>query len=221
MRNLTHVLSSSQTELLDVMKREGEITVEEASSQLELAPTTIRQHISRLEELGLVERRKEIEGRGRPTLHFSHADLARQLYPSMDDNVLGDLLDFLGREGYHGAIDDFFRKFWEVRRKDFEERLDEADATSLEERLEVLESFLDEQGFMPEIEIRDNGDVQIRECNCPLKGAVEQTRLPCRLEAQFLQEVVGKVLNRVEYIPNGHTACSYEFSTDKDDEIDP
>ncbi len=215
MKNLTHVLSDSQTELLDVMKRQGEITVEEASTRLDLAPTTIRQHINRLEELGLVERRKEIQGRGRPTLHFSLADLALQLYPSMDDDVVGDLLDFLTTEGYHGAIDTFFKRFWEIRRRDFEQRLDDADASTLEERLDILEEFLDEQGFMPEVEVRDDGQILIRECNCPLRGAVEKTRLPCRLEAQFLQEVVGRVLERVEYIPDGHSACSYEFSAKK------
>lgn len=210
MRDITNILSDSQQKLLDLVKRNGELTVAGAVEQLELATTTVRQHFSALEDEGLVERRERAEGRGRPTAYFSLSEAARQMYPSNDGTVLSELLNFLSREGYHRAIDDFFREFWEQRRVDLRERLDEQGAESLEERLEVLEDFLREQGFMPDVEI-DEGTVTIRECNCPLRGSVQSTRLPCRLEAEFLEHVVDRVLSRVEYIPAGATACTYEF----------
>ncbi len=122
--------------------------------------------------------------------------------------MLSDLLDFLSREGYHRAIDDFFREFWQRRRRQLETRLTEADANGLDERLEVLRKFLDENGFMPEIDV-DDGTVEIRECNCPFAAAVDSTYLPCRLEADFLEKIVGKDLDRVSYIPDDSTSCTY------------
>ncbi|MFB6374580.1 MAG: helix-turn-helix transcriptional regulator, partial [Bradymonadaceae bacterium] len=170
----------------------------------ELAETTIRQHFTRLEDEELVERRSEAEGRGRPTAYFRLSSGAKQMYPSSDGEMLSELLDFLSREGYHRAIDDFFREFWEKRRRELEARLAEVDPESLRD-------FLDEQGFMPEMSVDEEGTIEIRECNCPLPGAVESTYLPCRLEADFLEQVVGRAFSRVEYIPEGNTACTYRF----------
>ena len=211
MKHITHLLSDSQTRLLDLIKRRGEIAVDDAVESLELAQTTVRQHLDRLEEEGLVKRRSEKRGRGRPQHFFELTAVAHQLYPSLDQRVLHRLLDFMGREGYHRAIDDFFREFWDERTREFRRRLGEAEADDLEARLEVLQEFLDEQGFMPEIERGEEGRVEIQECNCPLSKAVESTRLPCRLEADFLEKVVGQPLDRVSYMPDGHRACIYEF----------
>ena len=217
MKDITHLLSDSQTRLLELIKRRGEISVQEAVEGLELAKSTIRQHLERLEDEGLIKRRSEASGRGRPQHYFELTALAHQLFPSLDRQVLHRLLDYLAREGLHREIDDFFREFWSERGREFRQRLAEADDEDLEARLEILGEFLDEQGFMPEIATDGDGRVEIRECNCPLDKAVESTRLPCRLEADFLEKVVGQPLERVSYIPDGHTACVYEFRDDEDD----
>lgn len=211
MRNITNILSSSQKKLLDLVKRHGELTVAGAVDELDLATTTVRQHFTALEDEGLVERTERAEGRGRPTAYFSLSEAALQMYPSRDGPMLSELLDFLSREGYHRAIDEFFREFWDDKRLELRDQLDEAGAETLEERLEVLGEFLDNQGFMPEIDLDDDGTVTIRECNCPLRGSVDSTHLPCRLEAEFLEHVVERVLTRVDYIPEGANACTYEF----------
>jgi predicted ArsR family transcriptional regulator len=62
---LLDILSDSQQKILFMIKRTSSLTVSEATEKLELAETTIRQHISHLEDKGLVERSKRVEGRGR------------------------------------------------------------------------------------------------------------------------------------------------------------
>ncbi len=212
MSDLTDILGESRKKLLDVLKCQGEVTVRQAADSLELATTTVRQHFGRLEEEGLVDRRTVAEGRGRPAVYFRMTSKARRMYPSRDAAMLPELLDFLSREGYHRAIDEFFRRYWRRRQAMIDDRLEEAGAETLEERLDVLRNFLDEQGFMPEFDVDADGAVEIRECNCPLRGAVESTRLPCRLESQFLESIVGQSPSRVEYIPDGHSACVYRFA---------
>jgi len=213
MSDLTHLLSDSQRRLLQLLKRTDSLTVAEAVESLDLAETTVRQHLDRLHEAGLVDKSFTPEGRGRPTAHFALSSDGQQLFPTEDSRLLNELLGFLSREGYHRPIDDFFREFWDRRAEDLDERLQQASADSLEATLEVLESFLAEQGFMPEVHHDPEANtLEIRECNCPLKGAVEQTRLPCRLEAEFLEQAVHRALDRVEYIPDGNNACTYRFA---------
>jgi predicted ArsR family transcriptional regulator len=214
MEDITDLLSDSQTRLLELIKKRGEVTVDQAVDSLDLATTTIRQHLERLEDEDLVEHRRKSSGRGRPRHIYRLSSRAEQLFPSRDQLMLHRLLDFLSTEGHHRAIDDFFHEFWEERGEEFSQRLEELDDDSGEARLELLAEFLDEQGFMPEIEHNEAGNVEIRECNCPLSKAVESTRLPCRLEAEFLEQVVGRKLERVSYIPDGNNACVYKFKED-------
>lgn len=210
MNDLTDLLGESRKQLLDLVKRRGEVTAGQAHEAIDLAVTTIRQHLTELEHRDLVERHSRPEGRGRPKAYFRLTARGRQMYPSRDDHLLTELLDFLSREGFHGAIDEFFRDYWNRRGRQLQRRFDEAGAESLPQRLEILREFLAEQGFMPEIKLDDEG-LELRECNCPLEATVASTRLPCRLEAQFLEEALQQSLSRVEYIPDGHNACVYCF----------
>lgn len=209
--NLLPLLSPSRVRLAELLKRRGTITVQSASASLGLAETTVRQHLSRLEEAGVVEREAISDGPGRPTLHYHLSATGERLFPSQNGAMLSDLLGFLLREGYPGVVDRFFRQMWDDRQDAVQERLRTVSARTLDERLEVLEAFLADQGFAPQLEVEDE-TVTIRECNCPLSRAVEATRLPCRLEADFLERVIGCELTRVTYIPEGHPACTYEFS---------
>lgn len=213
MSDLTSLLGDSRKQLLDLIQVRGEVTAHQAAEALELAVTTVRQHLEKLEDEELIERQSRPAGRGRPTLYFRLTSRAQKMYPSVDRQMLIEMLEFLGREGYHRAIDEFFRHYWEKRRDLLHQRLDTTGAETLQQRLEVVRQFLDDQGFMPRIAVTDDGTVQIRECNCPLRSSVETTRLPCRLEAQLLEQVLGESLSRVEYMPDGYPACMYEFAS--------
>lgn len=216
MKSLSELFSDSQAQILLAIKQTGEVTAADLAESVGLAITTVRQHLNRLQDQGLLEHRPEPRGRGRPTHVYRLSDRAERLFPSIDATMLNRLLDFLSREGHHRAIDAFFREFWDERTQEFRQRLEQADGTDLAVRLDILDDFLTEQGFMPEIE-QEDGEVTIRECNCPLSEAVESTRLPCRLEAEFLELVVGQPLERVSYMPDGHKSCTYQFSRTSED----
>ena len=216
MESLADLFSESQAQILLAIKQQGEVTAGDLADSVGLAVTTVRQHLNRLKDQGLLEHRAEARGRGRPTHLYRLSERAERLFPSIDAAMLNRLLDFLSREGHHRAIDAFFRDFWDERTEEFRRRLNQAEGADLNVRLEILGEFLTEQGFMPEID-HDDGEVTIRECNCPLSEAVESTRLPCRLEAEFLELVVGQSLERVAYMPDGHESCTYQFSSTEDD----
>lgn len=210
MKDLLNLLSDSRMRIVQLVKRRGAVTVDEAMEALELAETTVRQHFDRLEEKGLLVRESVPRGPGRPTLEYRLSPAGERLFPSQDGALFGKMLDFLVKEGYPAVIDTFFRQMWAERQQELVERFDEAQATTVEERLAIVEEFLAREGFVPEIEV-DDAQVTIRECNCPFSQAVRATRLPCRLEAQFLEHALQRDLKRVGYMPDGHPACVYEF----------
>lgn len=207
------LLSEAKAALIDMMKVDGEISVDDAVDELDLAKTTIRQHLQLLEQYGLVKRRQQRQGRGRPRIMYSLTEDAREFFPSLEADLLKELVEYLIQQGHLGLVDDFFRQRW---RRDRERLMAQADAAggSWEARMNALGAFLSERGFLPEMDSQTNGHsdgAQVKVCNCPYRAAVSATRLPCRLELQLLEHLSGRSVERIEYILDGDPCCVYEF----------
>ncbi len=213
-QQLSNLLSPSRARIVHLLKRDGAAAVDRIARVLELAPTTVRQHLDRLGDKGLVETESVVDGPGRPTLVYSLSAAGDRLFPSQDGFLFGEMIEFLVHQGYPGVVDAFFREIWERRRREFIEEVEAAGVDDLQGRLGLVEAFLERQGFVPEIEV-DEKAVTIRECHCPFSQGVRATRLPCRLEAQFLEQALQKKLRRAGYMPDGHPACVYEFCLDE------
>lgn len=76
------------------------------------------------------------------------------------------------------------------------------------ERREEVASLGSELGFMAVVEDAPADGPRLRLCHCPLRGLVEATRMPCRVEIGFVRELLGEDLVRESYIPAGDASCS-------------
>jgi predicted ArsR family transcriptional regulator len=205
-----HFPAGTKGELLLLMKRRGEVSLDDAEAASGLTRPTLRQHFGALERDGLVARSTQRGLRGRPALRYALAPSAETLFPSRDGLLLGSLLDYLLDRGEGDLVRDFFERYWDERLRDVQDRLRSAPVGDDTGRLAALAEVLREQGFMPEV--HRNGGVTIRECNCPFPEAVKRTRLPCQLEATFYERLFDDPIERVTYIPDGFAACTYEFA---------
>lgn len=210
MSALDLVSSDTRRELLQLVKRQGSLSLDEAMEALGMARTTVREHLLRLERKGLVERSTERNGRGRPSLRYEMTPKAKILFPSRDGELMGQLLAFLREEGADELVTAFFESYWQERTARVKQKLAELSEDDIEGRLERLATLLEEEGFMPRVEHGEEG-ITIRECNCPFPEAVKHTRIPCRLEAAFYEALFGAEVKRSNYIPDGHPACTYEL----------
>lgn len=202
--------TGTRGDLLLLMKRRGEVSLDDAQAATGLSRPTLRQHFGGLERDGLVARSTLRGARGRPALRYALTPRAETLFPSHDGHLLGRLLDYLLGRGDEALVQDFFERYWDERLQDVQSRFEAVAPSGDAGRLEALTDVLQEQGFMPDVSC--NGAVVIRECNCPFPEAVKRTRLPCRLEADFYAQLFGRPAERVTYIPDGFAACTYEFA---------
>ncbi len=215
MSALDLVSSDTRRELLQLVKRRGSLSLDEAMDALGMARTTVREHLLRLERKGLVARSTERSGRGRPSLRYRMTPKAKILFPSRDGELMGRVLEFLDQEGAQELVARFFETYWQERTDRIRAELAAAGDDDLETRLELLAAILAEEGFMPNIE-RSGDGITVRECNCPFPESVKQTRLPCQLEAAFYEAIFGAAVERSHYIPDGHPACTYELDPEAD-----
>lgn len=206
------VSSDTRRELLQIIKRRGSLSVDEAMEALGMARTTVREHLLHLKEKNLLTRTAERKGRGRPSHRYKMTQRAKVLFPSRDGELMGELLRFLKEEA-EGLVETFFERYWEDRTEAAKQKLRSAPTSELEKQLEILRGILEEEGFMPEIDERE-GTVTVRECNCPFPESVKQTRVPCQLEKTFFETLFQTALDRVMYIPDGNPACTYKVATE-------
>ncbi len=201
------LLKKNKTKLLNFLKVRGQVSVDEATLELKLAKTTVRQHLLLLERQGLISRGVQKASKGRPLLVYRLSENANPLFPTQEPQLLRELLTRLIEDGQSTWLNDFFRKYWRGREQKFEERLKARRKSSIAAH-EVLFELLQEEGFMPQI-TKSRGIVSVRECNCPFPEAVKATQIPCRLEAEFIKNALKTEMRRVTYIPAGSTTCTY------------
>lgn len=202
---------NTKSTLLRLIHCTGELSLNEAIEQTELARTTLKEHFLQLENEGLVDRRYERIGRGRPKLVFSLTDKGRFRFPSNDGRILNELLEYLQSNNMEREVKTFFQNFWAEKLKEARKRMDRYPPGDQKRRLEALRTYLEEQGFMPTITYTEDDQLLIKECNCPFSNTVANTSYPCRLEKEFFSNLLGKDPDRLSYIPDGEASCSYLF----------
>lgn len=209
------LLKETKTKLLDLLKARGAISIDEITEMLGLAKTTVRQHLLLLEKQGLVTRSMRSQGKGRPQSVYQLSKTAGALFPSQEPDLLRQLLKRLLEDGHGEWVQRFFRDYWEQRAEKFRNRLANKKNITQVTILKALFELLEEEGFMPEITKRKDGALVVRECNCPFPEAVKATGIPCRLEAEFLKQILQTHLERTDHIPSGDPTCTYVASKEK------
>lgn len=204
------IQSDTKRRLLELMKRRGEITLDGAMEAVDRARPTLRDHLNQMGRDGLVTRRPQKQGRGRPSMCYRLTPLAERLFPRREGAVFAEFVGYLQEQGREQLIEDFFESFWDRRLEEVENRLSTSlQAASVPTIVEALKEVLRERGFMPEVHVGED-HVAIQECNCPFKEIVDATKLPCSSEACFYEKLFERV-ERTRHIPDGDAVCAYEL----------
>ena len=206
------MFTGSKKELLDIIKRKGAVSIDEAVAQMDLAKTTLREHLLQLERDGYIERDYIRSGPGRPSLQYQLTQKGNNLFPSYESSLVRELIEYLKSRGDEETVELFFQSFWNERFKKARKRMNKASRNDPELRMQALMDMLEEEGFMPEFDM-DQGkeSLEIKACNCPFSEVVKETQLPCKLEALFYKKLFNENVRRTKHIAEGDYSCVYEI----------
>lgn len=206
------MVTGSKKEILDLIKRNGTLSIDEAVKKIQLAKTTLREHFLQLERDGYVEREYVRSGPGRPSLQYRLTPKGNSLYPSSESALLRNLISYLKAEGNESLLQKFFEDFWQKRLKVAQKRMNEAASDDIGAKLKILGAMLEEEGFMPEFDMDEEGNsLEVKECNCPFSEVVKETKLPCKLEEQFYKDLFNERAERTSFIADGDFSCVYKI----------
>lgn len=199
---------SSDRPLLDLIRRRGPLTVAAMATELGVTPTAVRNRLVRLRGSGLVERRAEHGGRGRPRhvyqasveahrrLGQNYADLAVALWEELMRNVEDRKLRRVLFARITDRLADLYRA--EVRGRGWQERL------------EQLGTVLHGRGVETEVAQRDDAMPVLELHSCPYFELAEADRDICSLERKMFEKVLGRALRLSQCRLDGHRSCDFE-----------
>jgi predicted ArsR family transcriptional regulator len=200
---------SSDRPLLDLLRRSGPLTVAELGDRLGVTPTAVRNRLTRLVESGMVERRTENGGRGRPKHTYQPSVAAQKLLGQNYADLAVILWDEMMR-----TVED--RKLRRVLFGRITERLAElyrAQVTGVEweRRMVQLGTLLHDRGIEAEVTRGEVGSLPVlKQHSCPYYELAEVDRAVCAMERKMFEKVLGRDLRLSQCRLDGHRSCDFE-----------
>ena len=149
-----------------LVEHRSEVRTEELAERLGLHPNGVRRHLERLQEAGLVERRREQGDRGRPSDRWS---VAAGAHPGGErPTAYADLAGWLAR-----AIPAGRGRLREVERTGREIGLELAPEDA-GDPVEAFRQTIAALGFQPVLDVGADGGFACRLENCPYRDSVRQ-----------------------------------------------
>ena len=200
---------TSDRPLLDLIRRRGPTSVADLASATGVTATAVRVRLARLVESGLVDRRAESVGRGRPRYTYeASADAHRlgQNYTDLAGALWAELMQ---------TISD--RKLRRLLFVGVTERLAEGFRAELtddawEGRLEQLGTLLHRRGVEAEVVTGPSGSLPVlRQHTCPYYELAEVDPVVCSLERKMFEKALGHGLRLSRCRLDGQShSCDFE-----------
>jgi len=199
-------LSASQQEIVRLLRRQGDLTVEELSRQMGISSVAVRQHLEILEADGLVTTRTERRPIGRPRRLYRLTDAADDLFPKSYVTLAQTILEHLERAGGPAQVAEVF----DARRRGMEDEIRPRLAgLTLEQRVRAVAQMQDQAGYMAEFESLPDQSFILREHNCAICKVARRFPQACQKELEMFRNLLDADVEREMHMAAGDSMCSY------------
>jgi len=200
-------MQSTRQAILNILKEQGQATVDQLSIRLKLTPVTIRHHLDILRSEGLVQapkvRRRQTPGR--PQHVYSLTEQASSYFPknyvSFADLTLTETRERVGAQEMEAIIHG-------VAKRMAAEGPQPLDGESMPSRLNRVIEFLNGKGYVARWEQNDQGYL-VHTSNCPYQGITNHHNAPCVMDMEMIAQLLGSTPQRLSWITSGDPTCTY------------
>jgi predicted ArsR family transcriptional regulator len=206
-------MQSTRKQILDILKKEKQATVDQLSEALGLTPVTIRHHLDVLRGDGLIDEPQILRrpGPGRPQYVYQLTEAAADYFPKnyhdLADLMLDEIRDRVTPSELEQILDGVAQRL-----------ADQAPTKTAESPQEIMDTtvhFLNEKGYVAGWEKTPEGDYLLRTCNCPYKSVAHEHNEICTMDAKFVAQLVGTPPERMSRMAAGDDNCTFLFRFEK------
>lgn len=194
---------------LFLIKTRGPQTAQQLAALLELTSMGARRQLEAWQQKGMLTYEDVADKRGRPARRWLLTEAGHARFPDRHADLTLQLIDQVRGLFGEAGLD----KLIAAREADSERqyRLHLQNAGALPERVAALVRARSSEGYMAEVETRDDGALLLVENHCPICAAARQCQQFCRSELDLFQRVLGPgcTVGRVEHMLDGARRCVY------------
>lgn len=216
-------LRTVDRDLLVVLRGVDWMGIGDLTAALGVTATAVRQRIDRLLEARLIEREKEVSGRGRPTFRYRLTVLGHQtaganpaeLADAMWREILAIQHADLRDQVVAGVATRLGRQFAAKVASSLGSHGSEAAEPSVEQRIRHLAGVLSDQEIDSDVRVPDGAQLpvlDIASCPYPSLTDISDDRAMCRLEEQMLSEALGTPVELSSCRLDGDSCCQFSVS---------
>src|SRR5688572_12226458 len=156
-------MKSTKDKILQTLLRKPKITINELAEAVGINPISVRHHLTNLQVEGLVAAEEERHGVGRPHLIYRLTEDGMEKFPTrylrLTSRLLQKMKDTMPEPVVHKLFSDIGEGL-------AEEHAGKMHGLTMEERLDIVKSVLDQEGFSVSWE-KSGEQYKIHEISCP------------------------------------------------------
>jgi predicted ArsR family transcriptional regulator len=200
-------MQSTRQEILEILKEDGQATVEDLAERLELTPMTIRHHLNVLQAQNLVVASKVRRSKkvGRPRLVYTLTEAAEDLFPhsygELARHLVSEVKETMGEEEAEAIL-------LRVADRIVREAPAPVPGQTFEDRLAQVVDFMEGRGFLSRYEETDQGFIMTN-INCPYRHVSQEHEEVCLMDTEILTKLLGVTPQRMSSMREGEPACSF------------
>lgn len=203
-----NLLKESRSAILDLLKTNGAMSVEQLAQSLDVSKVCVRRHLSLLESDGIVAFEQEKHERGRPRFIYRLTEKARCLFPHLYDEFAKEVLVHLQRQFGEEAL----LKVLSARADELIAQLkDQLVELNFDERVRELTKVVNAKGYLAETRKMKDGSYRLRQRNCPTENVAVAYPHVCEEEIRVYREALGCEIIRECRIADGAQQCEYRI----------
>jgi len=197
-----HPKSTRERVLRTLLTRQS-CTINEIADAVQINPISVRHHITKLQADGLVDSEEERHGVGRPRRIYFLTEEGRELFPTRYLRLTTLILDQLKESVPASTLDKVFEQIaGKIAAKH------NLDGLTIEQRLDLLKSLLNQEGFSVEWE-RQGDTYQIHEANCPYYHIGQNHPEVCSMDMALIHTILAVPTEKVRCMLHGDANCTY------------
>lgn len=194
---------------LFLIKTRGPQTAQQLAALLDLTSMGARRQLETWQEKGMLTYEEVADKRGRPSRRWLLTEAGHARFPDRHADLTVQLIDQVRGLFGDAGLDKLISAREAVSEQQYRVHL--RNASGLPERVAALVQARSSEGYMAEVETRDDGSLLLVENHCPICAAARQCQQFCRSELDLFQRVLGPdcSVGRVEHMLNGARRCVY------------
>lgn len=191
-------------------------TINELAQAVGINGISVRHHLTALEAEDLIKSSEERHGVGRPRLIYSLTEKGIEIFPTsylrLTQRIMKTLSNLMPSESMHALFEEIGSEI----AKPYENNLEDK---SLDERLQIIQTVLTNEGFIVEVKKNDNS-FTLTNLSCPYYRIGLDHPVVCTIDHTVITRLSGTAIKVVSCIYDGSNKCIYKIPTQSEVKYD-